>query len=130
MIAIMVAFSIGMAFIILTIMSQNALMEQQRQITVLRAIGFTVTDISNFWTIQSISQLFFSALFGLPAGALSIYILLSLASSNSQVYPFVFSWPTALMALGFILVVLLVSHLIAMRIIASWNIADNTRSRE
>jgi ABC-type antimicrobial peptide transport system permease subunit len=87
-------------------------------------------DISNFWTIQSVSQLFFSALFGLPAGALSIYILLSLASSNSQVYPVVFSWPTALMALGFILVVLLVSHLIAMRIIASWNIADNTRSRE
>lgn len=130
MIAIMVAFSIGMAFIILTIMSQNALMEQQRQLTVLRAIGFTVMDISNFWTIQSVGQLFFSALFGLPAGALSIYILLSLASSNSQVYPFVFSWPTALMALGFILVVLLVSHLIAMRIIASWNIADNTRSRE
>ena len=130
MIAIMVAFSIGMAFIILTIMSQNALMEQQRPITVLRAIGFTVMDISNFWTIQSIGQLFFSALFGLPAGALSIYILLSLASSNSQVYPFVFSWPTALMALGFILVVLIVSHLIAMRIIASWNIADNTRSRE
>ncbi len=130
MIAIMVAFSIGMAFIILTIMSQNALMEQQRPITVLRAIGFTVMDISNFWTIQSIGQLFFSALFGLPAGALSIYILLSLASSNSQVYPFVFSWPTALMALGFILIVLIVSHLIAMRIIASWNIADNTRSRE
>ena len=130
MIAIMVAFSIGMAFIILTIMSQNALMEQQRQLTVLRAIGFTVMDISNFWTIQSVGQLFFSALFGLPVGALSIYILLSLASSNAQVYPVIFSWPTALLAIAFILVVLIVSHLIAMRIIAKWNIADNTRSRE
>ena len=130
MIAIMVAFSIGMAFIILTIMSQNALMEQQRQLTVLRAIGFTVMDISHFWTIQSIGQLFFSALFGLPAGAISIYILLSLASSNAQVYPVIFSWPTALLAIAFILMVLIVSHLISMRIIAKWNIADNTRSRE
>lgn len=130
MIYIMIAFSIGMAFIILCIMSQNALMEQQRQLTIFRAVGFTVLDISNIWTLQSVSQLFVSSLFGVPAGALSIYILLSLCSSSTQIYPFVFSWIATLIAIGFILLVITACHLLAMHSIYRWNIADNTRSRE
>ena len=130
MIYMMIGFSLGMAFIILCIMSQNALMEQQRQLTIFRAIGFTVLDISNIWTLQSISQLLVSALFGVPAGALAIYILLSLCSSSSQTYPFILSWPAIFMAIGFILLVVTACHLLAMRSIKKWNIADNTRTRE
>lgn len=130
MIYIMIAFSLGMAFIILCIMSQNALLEQQRQLTIFRAIGFTIFDISNVWTLQSVSQLIVSSLFGVPAGALSIYILLRLASSSSQTYPFIFSWPVVLMAVGFVLLVIVSCHLLAMLSIRKWNIADNTRSRE
>ena len=130
MIYMMIGFSLGMAFIILCIMSQNALMEQQRQLTIFRAIGFTVLDISNIWTLQSISQLLVSALFGVPAGALAIYILLSLCSSSSQTYPFILSWPAIFIAIGFILLVVTACHLLAMRSIKKWNIADNTRTRE
>ena len=130
MIYIMVGFSLGMAFIILTIMSQNALMEQQRQLTIFRAIGFTIFDISNVWTLQSTAQLVISSLFGVPTGALSIYILLRLCSSASQTYPFVMSWPIIFLAIGFVLLVVIACHLLAMGSIKKWNIADNTRSRE
>ena len=130
MIYIMIGFSIGMAFIILCIMSQNALMEQQRQLTIFRAVGFTIFDISNIWTLQSVSQLFVSSLVGVPTGALAIYILLRLCSSSTQIYPFVFAWTAVLMAIGFILMVVIGCHLIAMNTIRKWNIADNTRSRE
>ena len=130
MIYIMIAFSIAMAFIILCIMSQNALMEQQRQLTIFRAVGFTVLDISNVWTLQSVGQLLVSSLFGVPAGALAIYILLRMCSSATQTYPFFFSWIVVLMAIGFVLLVVIACHLLAMRSIKRWNIADNTRSRE
>ena len=130
MVYMMIGFSLGMAFIILCIMSQNALMEQQRQLTIFRAIGFTVLDISNIWTMQSISQLFVASLFGVPAGALAIYILLSLCSSTSQTYPFVLSWPAIFIAIGFILLVVTACHLLSMHSIKRWNIADNTRTRE
>lgn len=126
----MVGFSLGMAFVILTIMSQNALMEQERQLTILRAIGFTVFDISHVWTLQSVGQLLVSSLFGLPVGALVTHILLSMCSSKAQVYPFIFSWPVALMAVGFVLLVIIACHLLSMRSIAKWNIANNTRCRE
>jgi ABC-type antimicrobial peptide transport system permease subunit len=126
----MIAFSIGMAFVILCIMSQNALLEQRRQLTIFRAIGLSIFDISNIWTLQSVSQLLISSLFAIPVGGLAISILLSLASSSSQTYPFVFSWPTIFMAMGFVLLVVIACHLLAMISIRRWNIADNTRSRE
>ena len=127
---IMVGFSLGMSFVILAIMSQNALMEQQRQLTILRAIGFTILDISNFWTLQSASQLLSSSLFGVPAGALVTIILLKLCSSTTQIYPFILSWPVIFMAIGFVFLVILACHLLAMISIKKWNIANNTRSRE
>ena len=127
---IMVGFSLAMSFVILAIMSQNALMEQQRQLTILRAIGFTIMDISNFWTLQSGAQLVLSSLFGVPAGALVTIILLKLCSSTSQIYPFILSWPVIFMAIGFVFLVILACHLLAMFSIKRWNIANNTRSRE
>ena len=130
MIYIMIAFSIGMAFTILCIMSQNALLEQQRQLTIFRAIGLSIWDISNIRTLQSVAQLLISSLFAIPVGGLSIYILLTLASSSSQTYPFIFSWITVLMAMGFVLLVVIACHLLSMISIRRWNIADNTRSRE
>ena len=130
MIYIMIGFSLAMAFIILCIMSQNALMEQQRQLTIFRAIGFTVLDISNVWTLQSIGQLLVSSVLGIPAGALAIAILLKMCSSATQTYPFVFSGIVVLVAMSFVLAVVVACHLLSMHSIKRWNIADNTRSRE
>lgn len=127
---IMIGFSLGMAFIILVIMSQNALMEQQRQITVYRAIGFTVMNVSNLWTLQSVAQLILSTIIGIPAGALASLILFRLCSSENQTYPFIFSIKYALYSFLFILTIIILTHVIAMISIKKWNIADNTRSRE
>lgn len=127
---IMIGFSLGMSFVILTIMSQNALLEQQRQISVMRAIGFRVLDISNLWTLQSIGQIILSAIVAIPAGVGVSLILFKMCSSAAQIYPFIFSWPVVLMALGFVLVVIASAHGISMFTIRRWNLADNTRSRE
>ena len=127
---IMIGFSLGMGFIILSIMSQNALMEQQRPLSVFRAIGFSIMDVSNLWTLQSVAQLILSSLFAVPAGVLVSVILFKMCSSATQIYPFVFSVPVVLFALAFIFAVILASHLISMFTIKRWNLANNTRSRE
>ena len=65
-----------------------------------------------------------------PASAGFTIMLLNLASSSSQIYPFIFSWPVVLMALGFVALVMVICHLLAMFSIRKWNIANNTRTRE
>ena len=127
---ILIGFSLGMAFIILTIMSQNALMEQKRQLSVLRLIGFTVLDISNVWTLQSISQLILSSIVAIPAGIGFSAILFKIASSTTQTYPVIGSPAMIFLALGFIFLVIIGTHLLSMFTIKKWNLADNTRSRE
>ena len=127
---IMIGFSLGMGFVILCIMSQNALLEQKRQISVMRAIGFRMLDISNLWTLQSMTQLVISTIFAIPLGMLTIKVLFMLISSDSQTYPFVVNGWVICLAVVFVLLVVVACHLISMATIKKWNLADNTRCRE
>jgi ABC-type antimicrobial peptide transport system permease subunit len=129
-IIIMIVFSLGMGFIILAIMSQNALMEQKRQLSVLRAVGFTVKNISDIWTLQSVSQLIISSIFAIPVGVLVSVILFKLCSSPTQTYPFLFDFRVIVFAMIFILSIIVACHLISMVSIKRWNLADETRCRE
>ena len=119
-----------MALIILSIMTQSALLEQKRPLSVLRAIGFKTMNVSNIWMVQSFLQLLFSNLFAVPAGLLFCKFLFSTASSVRQIYPFIIKPLTLLICFGFILTVIGIAHFVAMFSISRWNLADNTRSRE
>lgn len=130
MLYIMIGFAFGIGFIILLIMSQNSLMEQTRSVSVLRLIGFTIGDVSRFWSLQSLLQILLSMIFAIPAGIGSSILLFTLASSSSQVYPFIFSWPVLGISFGFIVLTVLVCHSISMISVRNWNLANNTRSRE
>lgn len=127
---ILVAFSIGMGLVILAIMTQNALLEQQRTLSVLRAIGFRTIQISNVWMIQSFLQLLFSNIFAVPTALLTASLLFKFASSSTQVYPFIIKGLSLGLCFAFILTVIGLCHLFAIFTISKWNLADNTRSRE
>ncbi len=127
---ILIGFSLFMGFIILSIMSQNALLEQKRQLSVLRLIGFRIMDVSHIWTIESITHLVLASLFAIPLGTLAALILFKLSSSITLVYPLIFDFIMVLFTFLFILAIIVTSHLISMFSIYRWNLADNTRSRE
>ncbi|MBP5216764.1 MAG: ABC transporter permease [Bacilli bacterium] len=130
MVFILVGFGFLMGFVILAIMSQNALMEQKKAISIMRAIGFDLWRISHLWTWQSIFQLLFATIFALPATVLFTIMLFSMASSTVQTYPFFFSWPVYAIAFGFVLLIIILTILLSLRTISRWNLADNTRTRE
>ena len=129
-IIIMVLFSLGMAFVILSIMSQNALLETKRQVSVFRAIGFTIANISNMWTLASLSQLISASIFAIPAGAGVAILLFHLCSSSTQIYPFLLDWRVIGVGFIFIFLVVLACHIISMFTIKRWVLADNLRCRE
>ena len=119
-----------MGLFILSIMTQNALMDQKRQLSVLRLIGFKIIDVSNLWTFESSLELLLSCIFAIPSGIFAAIILFNMVSSNIQTFPFVFSWYSILFSFLFVLLIVLISHLFAMFSISRWNLANNTRSRE
>lgn len=127
---ILIVFSLGMAFVILSIMSQNALLESKRQLSVFRAIGFTIGNVSNIWTFTSFLQLLGGSILAIPAGVGVSLLLFSLASSSTQIYPFIFDWKVVVFGFAFVFLVVLACHLISMFNIKKWNLADNLRCRE
>ena len=127
---LIIFFSLLMGLFILSIMTQNALMDQKRQLSVLRLIGFKIIDVSNLWTFESSLELLLSCIFAIPSGIFAAIILFNMVSSNIQTFPFVFSWYSILFSFLFVLLIVLISHLFAMFSISRWNLANNTRSRE
>ncbi len=127
---ILIGFSFLMGVIILSIMAKNSLMEQMRQLSVMRSIGFRLLDVSNVLTIQSLAQLILAAVFAIPSGYGITAWLFKLASSVHQTYPSVFSFPLVLMGFAFVLGIVAISHGLSMLTIRNWNLADNTRCRE
>lgn len=127
---IMVGFSLGMSFIILLIMMQNALLEQKRQLSVMRAVGLSIGDISNIWGMQSGVQLLLATLFALPTGIGTAILLFKMCSSPSQIYPFIPDWRVMLLAFGFVTAIVVICHIISMFSIRRFNLADNLRCRE
>lgn len=127
---ILIVFALGMSFVILSIMSQNALLESQRQLSVFRAIGFTIGNVSNIWTFTSLLQLIMGSLIAIPAGIGASLLLFNSASSATQIYPFIFDWRVVLFGFAFVLLVVIGCHIISMFKIKRWNLADNLRCRE
>ena len=130
MIYILIAISFLMGFAILSIMGQNALMEQKKQICIMRGMGFQLLGISNLWTVQSIAQLVLATIAAVPATIGFSAVLFNMAGTAGQRYPLVFSFPVYLIAFGFVLLSIVISHLLCMKTVAKWNLADATRSRE
>ena len=127
---ILIGFSFAMGLIILAIMSLNALIEQKRQLSILRCVGFTTGNISTIWGFQSILELILSLIIAIPASALITMLLFRVASTTIITYPFIFSIPVLAIAFGFIVISILGAHAIALLSLRKWNLADNTRSRE
>lgn len=127
---ILIGFSFAMGLIILAIMSLNALIEQKRQLSILRCVGFTTGNISTIWGFQSILELILSLVISIPASALITMLLFRVGSTNIITYPFIFSIPVLAIAFGFIVISILGAHAIALLTLRKWNLADNTRSRE
>lgn len=127
---IMISFSLSITLVVLFVMNKNALIEQIYQLSLYRAIGFKIGTISKMFIYQHAFQLLFATVFALPISIISSKILFTLASTARQTYPFIFSFLLMLIALLFVIAVIAICHLFAMRKIKNFDIANNLRSSE
>ena len=127
---IMEIFSLSITLVILFTMNKNALIEQVYKLSLYRAIGFKLSDISKIFIFEHLIQLIIGFIFALPISILSGNILFSLASSARQTYPFIFSFPLLLITLLFVILVIAICHIFTIYKIKKFDIANNLRSSE
>lgn len=127
---ILIGFAMMLGMIIVFNTIQTNLLEQKKGLSVMRAIGFQISDISRIWLLQSGLQFLLSCLLGLPVGTwIARYALGSLTTAERE-YPFSRSPVQYLITVGLVLLYILLSHWAAMNSIRKWDIAENTKEKE
>lgn len=127
---ILIGFAMLLGILVVFNTMQTNLLEQKKELSVLRAIGFQISDISRIWLLQSDLQFLLSCLLGLPVGTrIARYALARLTTAERE-YPFSRSPAQYLITVGLVLLYLLFSHCAAMNSIRKWDIPENTKEKE
>ncbi len=129
-IILLVLFSLLIGLSILSIMALNQLSDDNKNISIMRSIGFRIKDISIYWLIQDLIYLVISTIVSVPVTLLVTKGLLEYISSSGQVYPFELNIGVILLSIFFVLLVMLFSHFVSIIKVSKWNLADKTRLRD
>ena len=127
---VFIVFSIGLGVLIVSLMMQTSLMEQKRDLCIMRSVGFSMRQISAIWSAVTILQFINSMVLAIPLSFLTTFIFLKLVSTNAaMILSYANAWH-ALITVGIVALFLIGSHWACMRIVKKLNIAENTKNRE
>lgn len=127
---VLIVFAVLLGMIVVYNTTQTNLFEQRKQLSVLRALGFQIWDISNIWLIQSMLQFCLSCLLGLPVGTVMARYALAQMATEGREYPMSDDPMQYLITVALVLAYVLASHFLAMRSIRKWDISENTKEKE
>ena len=127
---VFIAFSIGLGVLIVSLMMQTSLIEQKREICIMKSVGFSMVQISNIWLMLTLSQFILSMIFAIPLAFLTTKVFLSIASTKMAMVMSYANFFHVLITLGIVAAFLLVSLIVCMAKAKKWNIAENTKNRE
>ena len=127
---VFIVFSIGLGVLIVSLMMQTSLIEQKRDLCIMRSVGFSMSQISGIWSFVTIIQFIVSMAVSIPLSFLATKIFLGFTNNKvAMVLSYANFWH-ALMTLALVAFFLLFAHFFCMSIVKRWNIAENTKSRE
>lgn len=113
-IAILVAFSALLGFVVLYNLGVMSFTERYKELSTLRVLGFKDNNIKSILVSQNIYMSFIGIVLGIPAGAVAIYIMLTLLSEYEMTIvlpPYVF----ILTIFATLLVTLIVSLFVSLK---------------
>ena len=123
-----VAMIIGLVIVVNT--AQTNLLEQKRELCVLRTLGFQHRELSLHWFSQSLLHFLCSCALGFPMGvAVAKRAMLNMEISDRS-YPFVNSpWDYAVTA-GLVFAYIVFSHFLSMGSLRRWDIVECVKDKE
>lgn len=117
------------AFVVFNIM-QTSLIERKRELCVLRTLGFDSWRLSCAMFAQTLVQLGFSLIVGLPLGKLIAVQAFMRINTPDRSYEYVSGLREYALTALIVLVYAVVSHALAMRSMRRWDINEGVRDRE
>ena len=122
------ASALGMVIIVTT--ARSNLLEQKRELCVLRTLGFQHSQVSRHWFMQSLLQFLVSCAVGLWGGQRMEKEALLRVSDETRDFPMVNEPWLYLTTLSVTLAFVILSHLISMRSVKRWDLVESVKDKE
>lgn len=120
-------FSVVLGLFIIININQTNLLEQKRELSILRALGFQRRDISRHWYIHSVLYFALSLILGIPVGiAITGTTFLMINTDSRRIF---FTWDPRqfLFTIGVLFLFLTCAHLWSMRMVKKWSLVENIK---
>ena len=125
---IVIAMIIGLVIVVNT--TQTNLLEQKRELCVLRTLGFQHGELSLYWFAQSLLHFLCSCVLGFPAGIAMAKRAIQNMEMELYTYTFVNNpWDYAVTA-GLVFAYIVFSHFLSMRSLRRWDIVECVKDKE
>ena len=127
---IIIGFAVLIGLIIVVNTMQTNLLEQKKELCVLRTLGFSHRFVSAKLFLQSLLYFGFSCIIGTPLGAVFAVTALRQLATKEQEYPFASGIAECLLTAGLLFGCIVLSHLISSRSMKKWNIVEIVKEKE
>ena len=127
---IIIGFAVLIGLIIVVNTTQTNLLEQSKELCVLRTLGFSHRTVSRKLFLQSLLYFVFSCIIGTPFGVAIARAALRQLETKGQEYPFASGIAECLLTAGLVFGYILLSHLISSRSMKKWSIVEIVKEKE
>ena len=127
---VLILFSIFIGYVIITNTLRANLLEQKKDLCILRTLGFQCSELSFRLFFQTALYYICACLVGLPLGVLLTKATLNKMEMDGRSYPFVNEPHMYLLTGGLVLLYLIVGHTISMRTLKKWDIVESVKDKE
>ena len=127
---IVIVFAAMIGLVIVTNTLQANLLEQKKDLCILRTLGFQRSELSFRLFFQSALYYIFACVTGIPAGVLVTQGVLIKMEAEDRSYPFVNAPYIYLLTAGLVLVYVIIGHIVSMRSLKRWDIVESVKDKE
>ena len=127
---IIIGFAVLIGLIIVVNTTQTNLLEQCKELCVLRTLGFSHRIVSGKLFLQSLLYFVCSCIIGTPFGVAFAKTALRQLATKEQEYPFASGIAECLLTAILVFGYILLSHLISSRSMKKWNIVEIVKEKE
>ena len=125
-----ILFSILIGYVIITNTLRANLLEQKRELCILRTLGFQCSELSFRLFFQTAIYYICACLIGIPMGAFVAKTAFIQMETEGRSYPFVNEPYLYLQTIILVLGYLTIGHIMSMRTLKKWDIVESVKDKE
>ena len=127
---IIIGFAVVIGLVIVVNTAQTNLLEQKKELCILRTLGFQHGELSRNWFVQSFLHFLFACAVGLPAGGIIARAALRQLNTPGREYVYANGVKEYLFTAAIVFGYILVSHFISMHTLKKWDIVESVKDKE